>query len=208
MLTLENADNCSAIMKEPRHGFFKDLARMLQDNRYIYVAANVLQNLCKHSRVELRDSDVLELFSVLPEVLGRVMDADGKELEVLVGLSSQICSVSPESFTKAFKQGQNEEIFVEKLINALNANSKPNAQFPGIRRVIIEQLTYMMELNSRYATYFRNHGLMEALIRVEKTPSKTEKYRLFLGKAGLMEHKVHLSSLVARAKLLIAMHST
>mgnify|MGYP003703172319 CR=1 FL=1 len=68
MLTLENADNCSAIMKEPRHGFFKDLARMLQDNRYIYVAANVLQNLCKHSRVELRDSDVLELFSVLPEV--------------------------------------------------------------------------------------------------------------------------------------------
>uniref|UniRef100_A0A0E0QC22 BLE2 protein n=1 Tax=Oryza rufipogon TaxID=4529 RepID=A0A0E0QC22_ORYRU len=170
-------------------GSIQDLARMLQDNRYIYVAANVLQNLCKHSRVELRDSDVLELFSVLPEVLGRVMDADGKELEVLVGLSSQICSVSPESFTKAFKQGQNEEIFVEKLINALNANSKPNAQFPGIRRVIIEQLTYMMELNSRYATYFRNHGLMEALIRVEKTPSKTEKYRLFLGKAGLMEHK-------------------
>jgi hypothetical protein len=160
------------------------------------------------TKISVSDSKLHTAVLFPPQVLGRVMDADGKELEVLVGLSSQICSVSPESFTKAFKQGQNEEIFVEKLINALNANSKPNAQFPGIRRVIIEQLTYMMELNSRYATYFRNHGLMEALIRVEKTPSKTEKYRLFLGKAGLMEHKVHLSSLVARAKLLIAMHST
>ena len=69
MLTLESADNCSAIMKEPGHRFFKDVARMLvHDNRYIHVAANVLQNLCKHSRVELGDSDLVELSSVLPEV--------------------------------------------------------------------------------------------------------------------------------------------
>uniref|UniRef100_A0A0E0LP60 Uncharacterized protein n=1 Tax=Oryza punctata TaxID=4537 RepID=A0A0E0LP60_ORYPU len=208
MLTLGSADNCSVIMKEPRHGFFKDLARMILDNRYIYVAANVLQNLCKYSGVKLGDSDLVELTSVLPEVLGRVMDEEGKELEILVGLSSQKCSVSPESFTKALEQGQNEVIFVEKLINAVNANSKPNAQFPGIRRVKIELFIYMMELNSRYETYFRNHGLFEALTRVEKSPSRTEKYRLFLGNAGLMEHRVHLSSLVARAKLLMAVHST
>uniref|UniRef100_A0A0E0EFA6 BLE2 protein n=1 Tax=Oryza meridionalis TaxID=40149 RepID=A0A0E0EFA6_9ORYZ len=209
MLTLESADNCSAIMKEPGHRFFKDVARMLvHDNRYIHVAANVLQNLCKHSRVELGDSDLVELSSVLPEVLGQVMDAEGKELEVLVGLSSQICRVSPKSFSKALEQGQKEARFVEKLINALNANMKPNPQFPGIRSVIVEQCIYMMELSSRYATYFRNHELMEALIRVEKTPSRAEKYRLFLGNTGLIEHRVNLSSLVERAKQLMAVHST
>uniref|UniRef100_A0A0E0GYX9 BLE2 protein n=1 Tax=Oryza nivara TaxID=4536 RepID=A0A0E0GYX9_ORYNI len=209
MLTLESADNCSAIMKEPGHRFFKDVARMLvHDNRYIHVAANVLQNLCKHSRVELGDSDLVELSSVLPEVLGQVMDAEGKELEVLVGLSSQICRVSPKSFSKALEQGQKEARFVEKLINGLNANMKPNPQFPGIRSVIVEQCIYMMELSSRYATYFRNHELMEALIRVEKTPSRAEKYRLFLGNTGLIEHRVNLSSLVERAKQLMAVHST
>ncbi|EEE67703.1 hypothetical protein OsJ_25371 [Oryza sativa Japonica Group] len=209
MLTLESADNCSAIMKEPGHRFFKDVARMLvHDNRYIHVAANVLQNLCKHSRVELGDSVLVELSSVLLEVLGQVMDAEGKELEVLVGLSSQICRVSPKSFSKALEQGQKEARFVEKLINGLNANMKPNPQFPGIRSVIVEQCIYMMELSSRYATYFRNHELMEALIRVEKTPSRAEKYRLFLGNTGLIEHRVNLSSLVERAKQLMAVHST
>uniref|UniRef100_A0A0D9X297 BLE2 protein n=1 Tax=Leersia perrieri TaxID=77586 RepID=A0A0D9X297_9ORYZ len=194
MLTLGSAENCSAIMKEPGHGFFKDLARMIHDNRYIYVAANVLQNMCKHSRVELGDSDLVELTSVLPEVLARVVDAEGKELEVLVGLSSQICSVSPEGFTKLLEESQNEAMFVKKLINALNANIKPNSQFPGIRRVIIEQFIYMMELSPRYATYFRNHGLMEALTGVEKTPSRAEKYRLFLGNEGLMEHRIAAAS--------------
>ncbi len=142
------------------------------------------------------------------QVLGQVMDAEGKELEVLVGLSSQICRVSPKSFSKALEQGQKEARFVEKLINGLNANMKPNPQFPGIRSVIVEQCIYMMELSSRYATYFRNHELMEALIRVEKTPSRAEKYRLFLGNTGLIEHRVNLSSLVERAKQLMAVHST
>lgn len=134
------------------------------------------------------------------------MDAERKELEVLVGISSQICSLIPESFMQALEQGPNEARFVEKLVNALNANMKPSAQCPGIRRVVIEQSISMMELNSRYAKQFRDRGLKDALSRVEKTPSRAEKYRLFLGNAGLMEHSTHLSSLVVRAKQLMTMH--
>uniref|UniRef100_A0A0D9X291 Uncharacterized protein n=1 Tax=Leersia perrieri TaxID=77586 RepID=A0A0D9X291_9ORYZ len=165
MLTLESADNCSAMMKEPGHRFFKDLVRVLTDNRYTYIAANVLQNLCRHSKVELADSDLVEPSSVLPEVLGRVIGAEGKELEVLVGLSSQICCVSPEMY---IHDGA--------------------------------------ELSS--CNIFSNQDLMEALIRVEKTPSRAEKYRFFLGNTGLIEHRVRLPSLVERAKQLMVMHST
>jgi hypothetical protein len=137
------------------------------------------------------------------QVLEGLMDAEGAELEVLIGLSSQICIVIPENFVRELEHGQIKEKFVKRLVNALNANKRPSAHCPSIRRVIVQHGIYLMEFNSCYANDFRKCGMVEALSMVEVTPSRAENYRLFSGDAGLMEHNTPLSTLVARAKELM-----
>jgi hypothetical protein len=141
------------------------------------------------------------LFSL--QVLERIMNTEeAGELEVLISLSSQICIIVPVDFARELERGQIKDRFVKKLVKSLNANMKPTDHYPGIRRAIVEQVIYMMELenSSSYANYFSECRMMEALSMVEKTASKIENYMLFFGNAGLMEHSVPLSDLVARAK--------
>ncbi|BAF22404.2 Os07g0653900, partial [Oryza sativa Japonica Group] len=143
------------------------------------------------------------------QVLERITDTTvATELEVLIGLSSQICHVVPEDFARELEHYQIKERFVKKLVEALNANVKPTAHCPRIRRVIVEQVIYMMENNCSYANCFNECQMMEALTVVEETPSKVEKYRLFMGDAGLMEYSMPLSNLVARAKEELMHHVT
>jgi hypothetical protein len=131
------------------------------------------------------------------------MDAEGAELEILIGLSSQICKVIPGDFTRELDGGQIKRRFVNRLVGALNANTKPGAHCPGIRRVILEQVIYMMECNSRYAYCFKECRMTEALLMVEHTVSKAENYRLYLGNTGFMEYSTPLFTLVGRAKELM-----
>jgi hypothetical protein len=141
------------------------------------------------------------LFSL--QVLERIMNTEEVgELEVLISLSSRICIIIPGDFSQELERGQIKDRFVKKLVKALNANTKPTSHFPGIRRAIVEQVIHMMELenSSSYANYFSNCRMIEALATVEKTASKVENYMLFFGNAGLMEHSIPLSDLVARAK--------
>lgn len=143
------------------------------------------------------------------QVLERITDTTvATELEVLIGLSSQICHVVPEDFARELEHDQMKERFVKKLVEALNANVKPTVHCPRIRRVIVEQVIYMMENNSSYANCFNECQMMEALMVVEETPSKVEKYRLFMGDAGLMEYSIPLSNLVTRAKEELMRHVT
>ncbi|KAM3371460.1 hypothetical protein ACQJBY_018716 [Aegilops geniculata] len=131
------------------------------------------------------------------------MDADGAELEILIGLTSQISKVIPEDFTRELDNGQIKQRFLKKLVDAVDANMKPSAHCPGIRRVILEQFIHLMECNSRYADCFNEIRIAEVLSRVEQTPSEAENYRLFLGDEGFMKYSMPLSDLVARAKELM-----
>ena len=137
------------------------------------------------------------------QVLERIMDAEGPELEILIGLSSQICKVLPKEFSQELEHRQIKRRFIERLVDLLNANMKPSAHCPGIRRVILEQSIYMMECNSRYANCFNEYRMMDALLMVEKTPSRAEKYMVFVGEAGFMECSTPLFALVDRAKELM-----
>ena len=128
------------------------------------------------------------------------MDAEGIELEVLVGLSSQICNVIPGDFARELEHGQIKERFIKRLVNALNSNMIPTSHSPGIRRVIVEHVIYMRECNPVNANCFNKYLMMEALLKVERTTSRAENYRFFSGDAGLMEHSIPLSALLARAK--------
>ncbi|XBI89699.1 hypothetical protein VPH35_027469 [Triticum aestivum] len=132
-----------------------------------------------------------------------IIDAEGAELEILVGLSSQICNAIPEDFVRELEHSQNKERFINRLVYALNSNMSPTAHCPGIRRVIVEHAIYMMEFIPVYTSCFKNNRMMEALLMVEHTPSRAENYRFFSGDAGLMEHSIPLSTLVARAKELM-----
>ena len=74
-----------------------------------------------------------------------------------------------------------------------------------MRRVIVEMTICILESCPRYATIFREKGMMAALSMVERTPSKVEKYRVFSGHVGVVpESGLPLLTLVARAKELVA----
>ena len=89
-------------------------------------------------------------------------------------------------------------------MGTLNSNRKPNPEYPRMRRVIVEMVISIVKSCPRYATIFRDKGMMEALSKVERTPSKVEKYRVFYGNVGVVpESGSPLAALVATAKGLL-----
>jgi hypothetical protein len=68
MLSLENSHNCFVILKEPE--FINKLKNMIliHDDKYIYVAASLLRNMCLHAQPELTELDLKELSQTLREV--------------------------------------------------------------------------------------------------------------------------------------------
>uniref|UniRef100_A0A0E0LP62 Uncharacterized protein n=1 Tax=Oryza punctata TaxID=4537 RepID=A0A0E0LP62_ORYPU len=203
MLAMESTDNCLVMLMEPGYVLIRQLTTMIHDDRYKCIAASLFWNMCEHAQPELSNSDLKELSYILREVLEGIMEAEGAELEVLIGLSSQICQVIPEDFAREVQHGQIKEKFVKRLVHVLNAHMRPSAHCPGIRRVIVRHAIYLMEFNSRYANDFHKCWMVEALSMIERTPSRSENYRLFSGDTGLMEHNTPLSTLVARAKELM-----
>ena len=140
-------------------------------------------------------------------MLGRILRADGEELEIFIGLSSHIYEAIPEELAKDFEYGQIKVTFVKRLVDALNANMEPNADCPGIMRVILEQAIELMKYDSsNTVNYFRDLHMIEVLSMVEETILEAENYTIFMGDVGLMEAGEPLSSLVARAKQLLDAH--
>lgn len=201
VLAMESSNNCLVMLAEPGHVFIRELTIMIHsESQYRYAAASLLRDMCVQARPVLSNSDLKNISYILREVLEGIMDAEGAKLEILVGLSSQICNVVPEDFARELEHGEIKERFIKRLVDVLNSNMVPTAHCPGIRRAVVQHAVYMMESKPSYANYFNRCWMMEALVMVECTPSKAENYRLFLGDAGLMEHSIPLSALVARAK--------
>ncbi|CAN6226352.1 unnamed protein product [Urochloa humidicola] len=204
MLAVDNVNNCLAMLGETGHDFIKVITSMIHIERYRCMAAGLLRNICQNAQHELREPDLKELSYCLRQALEIILIADGAELEIFIGLSSQICKVIPEDFTKELEDRHIKDKFMKRLVDALNSYTEPSANCPGIRRVILEHAINMMEYDFRYAIYFVNCRMAEAVSMVEETASEAENYSLFLGDVGLMEARETLSSLVARAKHLLA----
>ena len=130
-------------------------------------------------------------------------ELEGKKLEALISLASQICKVFPQCFAQELESGLAD--IVQKLVATLNSSKKPSLEYPRMRRVIIEMTICILESCPHYATVFQEKGMLAALFVVERTPSKVEKYRLFSGHVGVVpESGLPLLTLVARAKELVA----
>ncbi|CAL4955827.1 unnamed protein product [Urochloa decumbens] len=201
-LSMENSANCLSILDETRYDLIDNLKDMIQNDEYAYFAATLLQNLCAHSRDKLQHLGSSECFSsALQVVLLKMMVAEGKQLESLIGLVSQIYTVIPEHFAHKLESHENARGLVEKLVGTLNCNKKPSHEYPRMRRVIVEMAISIVDSCPHYATIFREQGMMEALTMVESTPSKVEKYMVFFGDIGVVpERGLPLRDLVAKAK--------
>ncbi|WVZ66868.1 hypothetical protein U9M48_016031 [Paspalum notatum var. saurae] len=195
MMAMGNADNCRAMLRETGYSFIEKLADMIIrfDSHRCVVAASLLRSMCMHARDELTvtEKDLLQRcsISVSRKVQERILRAEGAELEIFIGLSSHIYEAIPEEFAQDFECVQIKENFVKHLVSALKtANREPNADCPGIRRVIVEQAIKLMEYDHpRNINCFRDLGMTEELLTVEETISDDENCTIFMGDVGLME---------------------
>ncbi|CAL5062102.1 unnamed protein product [Urochloa decumbens] len=204
-LAIRSTANCSALLKETGYELVKDLKNMIPDDEYGYVATALLQNLCAHSRDELRHPGEREhLSSALPVVMEKIMTAEGKELEALISLAAQIGDIIPECFVHELESRTNGAGLIRKLVYTLNSNKKPCPKYPRMRRAIIQITISFVESCPRCATVFAAEGMTEALSKIASTPSKVEKYSAFLGNTGVvLENGLPLPIVAATAKGLI-----
>lgn len=140
------------------------------------------------------------------QLMANIMSAGGKHLEVLIGVVSQICDMIPELFIihDQLQLQANRSELVQKLVVTLNSNRKPNPAYPRMRRVIVDMVISIVKCCPSYATVLREGGMMEALTKLEMTPSKVEMYMVFYGNIGVvLESGPPLTALVATAKGLI-----
>ncbi|CAO2208697.1 unnamed protein product [Urochloa humidicola] len=201
-LAIENPVNCLVILEEPGYKLIKDLKDMLWHEKYRYVAATLLQNLCAHSRDKMHSLGANEHLSyALPVVMEKFMAVEGKQMETLIGLALQICNIIPECVVHSLESHLDVSAFVQKLVSVLHANKKQSPEYPRMRRMIIELIISIIESHPRYTTIFLEGGMMKALSKIESIPSKVERYRIFLGNAGVvLESGLPLPIIVARAK--------
>nr|CAB3479926.1 unnamed protein product [Digitaria exilis] len=146
-----------------------------------------------------------QLSSALQVVLQNIMAAEGKQLEALIGLASQICYVlPPQPFVQVLESHIIGTTIAQKLVNTLNSNKKPSHEYPRMRRAIVHMVISVLRRYPGYAIIFSREGMIDALSKVEMTPSKVEKYRVFLGNEGVvLEHGLPLRELATTAKSLI-----
>ncbi|WVZ92159.1 hypothetical protein U9M48_038246, partial [Paspalum notatum var. saurae] len=215
-LTIESPEICLAILEEPGYELIRDLKNMLSEDEYRYVAASLLQNFCAHSDDKLRlqgaGHHLSAAFPIVSpsigtkriltnwQVMENIMSAGGKQLEPLIGLIPKICDVIQEPSVLELQLQTNGSRLVQKLVDTLNSNRKPNPEYPRMRRAVVELLISVLESCPHYAPIIGG-GMMEALTKVERTPSEVEKYRVFYGNIGIVpDSGPPLTALVAKAK--------
>ncbi|CAO2199966.1 unnamed protein product [Urochloa humidicola] len=205
-LTIMSTENCWAILTvQAGHNLVANLASMLENECYICAAANLLHNLCANSRDKLIDLGAnVHLESALSKTMQIIMSNEGKQLEAALCVASQIGYVIPEYFAHML---ESEAVataaeLVKRLVDTLNREPCPD-EYPRLRRVLVEVVIAIMDLCPRYTNIFREKGVKDALDMVKGTPSKFEKYRVFLDGEGLVAESITMRDLVDKAKRLI-----
>ncbi|KAG2576635.1 hypothetical protein PVAP13_6NG036183 [Panicum virgatum] len=207
-LTIMSVDNCWAILwAEPgRHNLIEMITSILENECCICVAATLLHNLCANSRDKLIDLGAnAHLESALTKVMQIIRTSEeGKQLEAALCVASQIGYVIPEYFTQVLESCTDAAAteLVEKLVDTLS-NREPSLEYPRIRRVLVEVVISIVDLSPGYIKIFREKGAKDALDIVKGTPSRLEKYMVFLDGEGVVAESLPMRDLVDKAKRLI-----
>jgi hypothetical protein len=131
---------------------------------------------------------------------------EGKQLEAALCVASQIGYVIPEYIAQELDPDTDAaaaEQLVTKLVDTLKSNREPCLEYPRIRRVLVEVVISIVELCPGYIKIFREKGAKDALDMVKGTPSRLEKYRVFLHGEGVVPETLTMRDLVDNAKRLI-----
>nr|CAB3482126.1 unnamed protein product [Digitaria exilis] len=142
---------------------------------------------------------------LLPTVMQMVRTTEGKQLEAALCVASQIGYVIPEYFVQMLESDTNAAAaeLVEKLVNTLKSIREPSPDYPRIRRLLVELVTSIVEKCPRYKEIFLQKGMNDALDMVKGTPSRLEKYRVFLGDEGVVAENLPMRDLIDKARRLI-----
>lgn len=132
-------------------------------------------------------------------------EGKGKLLESFIGLTVQICTNGDEMvFTDALRSANiTIDEFVLKLKMILTVYKSPTADFPGVRRVVIQQMNWMMEKNPAYVVVFKKNEMDMILKETAETATKIENFLLFHSGVGAFEHEESISSIVSKSLGLI-----
>jgi len=95
-------------------------------------------------------------------------ELEGKKLEALISLASQICKVFPQCFAQELESGLAD--IIQKLVATLNSSKKPSLEYTRMRRVIIEMTICILESCPHYATVFREKRYAGRTVRGGEDP--------------------------------------
>jgi hypothetical protein len=140
------------------------------------------------------------------QVMELIRTKEGEQLEAALCIASQIGYVIPEYFAQVLEpdiDAASAEKLVEKLVVTLKSNMEPCLKYPRIRRVLVEVVISTVVLCPGYIKIFRAKGAKDALDMVKGTPSRLEKYRVFLDGEGVVAESLPMRDLVDKAKRLI-----
>ncbi|KAJ3705291.1 hypothetical protein LUZ61_008996 [Rhynchospora tenuis] len=134
------------------------------------------------------------------------MEDEYELLEATIGLGVQICKfTSIEEYTEILGDfSYSLDDVAKKLLKILKENNAPNNKFPCLRRYAIELAIWMMESNAPSISDFKSGNLKNVLTMVAETTSDLENFHFFSGDVGVAKHPQTISSLVLKAKRLLA----
>lgn len=130
-----------------------------------------------------------------------------KVLEASIGLCVQISKLTGiEEFTQVHISEANFSMIdvAERLRGILEDNIYTDAKIPCLRRNVIELIIWIMESNDPLIQYFKEAGMKKILAQTAETTAEFENFYYFSGNFGVMKHPKTISSLVLKAKALLA----
>ncbi|KAJ1269884.1 hypothetical protein BS78_06G012400 [Paspalum vaginatum] len=130
----------------------------------------------------------------------------GALLESLVGLSVQICrSIQASEFGGALRNANlTVDVFMQKLKKILHLYKSPGTEFPGIRRVTVQLVIWMVQSNSTHTEVFFQYELDKAVKEAAETESRLEMFKMFCCGVGVAKRSESISSVVTTAASALA----
>ncbi|KAM3198126.1 hypothetical protein ACQJBY_073313 [Aegilops geniculata] len=208
MLNAVSGRSIMAILSETK---LQDMQRIVstlseESAEHRIMVTKFLQNLRGYQGPHYGDQ--LETVNkALPKEMEALMiNEQGKLLESFIGLCMQICTRgNAKQFTNALRNVEiTDDMFVQMLRKILELYKSPSSDAPGIRRVVIQQMNWMMARDGKYINIFLRHEMDKALKEVAQTTLKLENYWFFRFDVGTIEHDESIYSLLSISPLLQA----
>lgn len=86
----------------------------------------------------------------------------------------------------------------------LSVCKSPTTDFPGIRRVTLSQMKWLIKNNEDYVGVFKRYEMDKALKEVAETATELESFELFCSGSGVGKHDEPISSAVRSTLALLA----